>query len=573
MNKTVTINISGIIFHIEEDAYEKLGIYLRTVRSRFSEEDGRDDIMADIESRIAEILGERVGPSKQVVLMADVDHVIALMGEPEVISDQEEKAGADAGAKTKTDEPNNEEPERRRRLYRDPEDRVIGGVCSGLGYYFDVDPIWFRIGFVAAVVLFGTGILFYILLLIIIPKAETTAEKLEMRREPVDLNNISKTVKEEFGEFKKRAENFGNEAKQYGRKMKNEARHWRRRDRVSSGFEDVFHGVFHIIGRIFAFALIAVGVFFLIALITSTFSLTDFGNLPFGENVSSFFPDRFTYYMGLTCFFIVLGIPTIMMIYKGIRMVFRIKRNDRIVGFTALAIWIVGVIGAIFAGISVGKGFREQAAIHEYFPLANAKTDTLYFKVNIDPDMENRDYYSSWNREHHFMSRTKSFSSNGSIVKFGEIDLNIIPTDADSFQILIYREASGTDKREAMNRAKAISYTITQKDSLITFNSFYTIGKEHWKAQNLRIELLVPKNKVIYLSETMNGLLDDIDNTSDALDADMVDRRWKMTGRGLECVDCAGLGVEKKESSKHDGHHDLDQVEKEKRTLDSINRH
>ena len=83
MNKTVTINISGIIFHIEEDAYEKLGNYLRTVRSRFSEEDGRDDIMADIESRIAEILNERVGPSKQVVLMADVDHVISLMGEPE----------------------------------------------------------------------------------------------------------------------------------------------------------------------------------------------------------------------------------------------------------------------------------------------------------------------------------------------------------------------------------------------------------------------------------------------------------------------------------------------------------
>jgi phage shock protein PspC (stress-responsive transcriptional regulator) len=572
MNKTVTINISGIIFHIEEDAYEKLGNYLRTVRSRFSEEDGRDDIMADIESRIAEILNDRVGPSKQVVLMADVDYVISLMGEPEAISDNEEKPGS----KTTTEEAREEdEPTRRRRLYRDTDDRVIGGVCSGLGYYFDIDPIWFRIGFVAIFFAFGTGVLFYILLLIIIPKAETTAEKLEMRREPVDVNNISKTVREEFDGFKKRAEDFGQEAKRYGKKWKEESKHWRRRDRVSNSFEDFFHGVFHIIGRIFAFALLIVGIFFLIALITSTFSLTDFGNLPFGESVSSFFPDRFHYYMGLTCFFIVLGVPTIMMIYKGIRMIFRIKRNDKIIGLTALAIWVVGIIGAVFAGISIGKGFREEASIHEYFPLKNAKTDTLYLKVNVDHDMENSDYYSSWNRRHHFASRRKAFSYNGGEVKFGEFDLRIIPTDADSFQIIVYKEACGTDKREALNRAKAITYTITQKDSLISFNPYYTIGKEHWKAQDVRIELLVPKNKVIYLGETMTGLLNDIDNTSHTLDEDMVDRRWKMTDKGLACIDCAGLDAKRKSDEYNNDDHydwqDREQIEKDKRLIDSLN--
>lgn len=141
MNKTVTINISGIIFHIEEDAYEKLGTYLKTVRSRFSEEDGRDEIMTDIESRIAEILNERVGPSKQVVLMADVDHVISLMGEPEAISDKEGKTETNS---EKEDSRNEGREYRRRRLYRDTDDKVIGGVCSGMGYYFDVDPIWFR---------------------------------------------------------------------------------------------------------------------------------------------------------------------------------------------------------------------------------------------------------------------------------------------------------------------------------------------------------------------------------------------------------------------------------------------
>ena len=541
MNKTVTINISGIIFHIEEDAYEKLGSYLRTVRSRFSEEDGRDDIMADIESRIAEILNERVGPSKQVVLMLDVDHVIELMGEPEAISDNEEKTTTNSSSDESRFE---NEPNRRRRLYRDPEDKVVGGVCSGLGYYFDLDPIWFRIAFVAVFFLFGTGILFYILLLIIIPKAETTAEKLEMRQEPVDLNNISKTVREEFDEFKKRAGDFGEEAKRYGKRWKDDRRDWRRRSRTGARFEEFFESIFHVIGRIFAFALIAVGIFFLIALITSTFSLTDFGHLPFGEHVSSFFPDRFYYYLGLTSFFIVFGIPTIMMIYKGIRLVFRIKKSDKYVGLAALAIWVLGITGAIFAGISIGKGFREEASIHEYFPLKNAKTDTLYLRVNIDPDMENPDFHSSWNHRHHFVDRWKAVSTNGNEVKFGDFDMTIIPTDSDSFQIVMYKTAHGNDKREALNRAKAITYTITQRDSLITFNSFYTLGKEHWKAQDMRIVFLVPKNKVIYLGSTMDGLLHDIDNTSYTLDEDMVDRRWKMTDKGLECVDCAGLEVD-----------------------------
>lgn len=540
MNKTVTINISGIIFHIEEDAYEKLGSYLRTVRSRFSEEDGRDDIMADIESRIAEILNERVGPSKQVVLMIDVDHVISLMGEPEAISDQEEKKENTASSENAAFEPR----AARRRLYRDTDDKVIGGVCSGLGYYFDIDPIWFRIGFAVSFFVFGTGLLFYFLLVIIIPKAETTAEKLEMRREPVDLNNISKTVKEEFTGYKKRAEEFGQEAKQFGKKWKNEAKDWRTRNNMRGGVEDFFHGVFNILGRIFAFALLALGILFLIALITSTFSLTDFGNLSFGEHVSSFFPDRFSYYLGLTCFVIVFGIPIIMMIYKGIRLVFRIKTQDRIIGIIALVIWILGISGAIFSGISIGKGFREEASVHEYFPLKSAKTDTLYLKVYPDPDMENSDYHSRWNRRHHFSNRRKSFSSNGGDVKFGNFDLRILPTDADSFQLIVYREARGNDKREAMNRAKAIKYTITQTDSLITFNPFFTLGPgQNWKAQEIRLELLVPKNKVIYLSESMTGLIYDIENTTNTLDVDMVDRRWKMTGRGLECVDCAGLDV------------------------------
>lgn len=547
MNKTVTINISGIIFHIEEDAYDKLGNYLGTVRNRFSEEDGRDEIMSDIESRIAEILNERVGPSKQVVLMHDVDHVISLMGEPDAISDKEEKTENNSA---KEEKPYERGPNGRRRLYRDTDDKVFGGVCSGLGYYFDLDPIWIRLGFVAIFFAFGTGILFYILLLIIMPKAETTSEKLEMRGEPIDVNNISKTVKEEFDGFKKRAKDFGNEAKQYGKRWKDESRDWTRRNRVRGGFEEFFHGVFHVIGRILGFALLIFGIFFLIGLLTSTFSLSNFGPAIFGDTISSFFPDGLHYTLAIISFLLVFGIPILMMIYKGIRIIFRIKRSDRAVGISALVLWIIGIAFGIFSGMSVGRGFTEKETVHETFLLKNPHRDTLYLNVNVDPDMENEDYHTKYNHKYHFEKRWKAVSINGSTAKFGYPQLQIIPTEGDSIELVVFKHACGREKKEAMERARSIDYLITQKDSLLTFNSFFTLGpNQSWRAQSVRMELRVPIGTVIFLSGKMAGILDDVENTSNALDEEMGDRRWRMTEKGLDCIDCAGLEISERSKS------------------------
>ncbi|HTL80434.1 MAG TPA: PspC domain-containing protein, partial [Bacteroidia bacterium] len=263
MNKTVTINISGIVFHIEEDAYARLQDYLAKVRNKFSSEEGREEIMADIESRIAEIFSEKTGPFKQVVMMADVENVISQMGEPEVIGEES------SSAKTETASDNTDhsgERRYRRRLYRDPDDKVIGGVCSGLGYYFDIDHVWIRLGFAVLFFVFGTGLLFYILLMIIIPKAETTTERLEMRGEPVDINNIGKTIKEEFEEFGTRAKRKGEEWK---KSWKEEKYKWKRRRDGRSGADDFFHGVFRAMSRLIAFVLIFVGILFLIGLLTS----------------------------------------------------------------------------------------------------------------------------------------------------------------------------------------------------------------------------------------------------------------------------------------------------------------
>ena len=190
MKKTVTINISGIIFHIDEDAFDRLSIYLGTIKSYFTNSEGRDEIIADIEARIAEMLQAKISESKQVITIQDIDEVISIMGEPEQI-------GADNGAEPKQAKIHSE-TKTHKRLFRDPDNKVLGGVCGGIGAYFNIDPIWIRVAFIAALFIFGSGPLLYIILWIIIPQATTSTERLEMRGEPINISNIEKSIHEEI---------------------------------------------------------------------------------------------------------------------------------------------------------------------------------------------------------------------------------------------------------------------------------------------------------------------------------------------------------------------------------------
>ena len=126
MNRTITMNLGGIIFHIEEDAYEKLNKYLSTIRSYFRDSDGRDEIMSDIESRIAEMLQEKVNRNKQAVLLGDVESVMEMMGRPEDFAGDASAEHTAAAGDTDTRHYNG----RRRRVFRDPDEKILGGVCS-----------------------------------------------------------------------------------------------------------------------------------------------------------------------------------------------------------------------------------------------------------------------------------------------------------------------------------------------------------------------------------------------------------------------------------------------------------
>ncbi len=137
MKKTFSVNLGNRVYSIDDDAYNKLKEYLDRIESYFSDQKEREDIINDIETRISELFAERLSVSKQVITLNDVTDVIKIMGDPQEISGAGEKPTA--------------EPERStgpRRIYRDPDDRMIGGVCSGLGAYLGIDPLIMRILFI-----------------------------------------------------------------------------------------------------------------------------------------------------------------------------------------------------------------------------------------------------------------------------------------------------------------------------------------------------------------------------------------------------------------------------------------
>jgi len=188
MKTTVTINLGGLIFHIDDDAYGVLHSYLIAIERQFANEADPKEIISDIESRLAELFTETLGNKKDVISKEDVAKVISIMGEPQDFSVEDEQTNQNTRKNMSTYQTT-------KRLYRDPDNRVLGGVCGGLGAYFNSDPLLFRILFIIIFFGLGSGLIIYIILWIAIPEANTTAQKLEMRGEAITIENIKKGIR------------------------------------------------------------------------------------------------------------------------------------------------------------------------------------------------------------------------------------------------------------------------------------------------------------------------------------------------------------------------------------------
>jgi phage shock protein PspC (stress-responsive transcriptional regulator) len=183
MKKTVTVSLGGMVFCLEDDAYYTLDSYLRRLENSFAGESDRREIMNDIETRMAEHFKEKAPTTDEVINLAEVVRVIGIMGEPSDFADSSKNFNTSGRAYYVGG----------KRLYRDPETKVFGGVCSGLGHYWNIDPVVLRILFFIVALWGGGGVVVYIILWIAIPEARTVAERLEMTGEPVTAENIGKS--------------------------------------------------------------------------------------------------------------------------------------------------------------------------------------------------------------------------------------------------------------------------------------------------------------------------------------------------------------------------------------------
>ncbi|MBE9511928.1 MAG: PspC domain-containing protein [Bacteroidetes bacterium] len=517
MKKTIKINLGGIIFHIDEDAYEKLKDYLNALTAKFGFLEEGDEIISDIESRIAEILQSEIKDEKQVINTLDIDKMKEIMGEPEDYYEGEQE-----------EEPVTVKFKTGKRLYRDTDNSILGGVCSGLGTYFGIDPIWFRVLFIIMFLVYGSGLLLYLVLWIVIPKAETTAQKLEMRGENITVQNIERSVKKEYQTVK---ENFS--------KMKDSKGYQRSKDAVS----DVFRGIGTVITVFLKIILMIIGISFIIAgfftllafislfLFKHTFFLPDFMDMDY-----FYFPDMLEIFThGNNVIFIMItlilaiGIPLLALIYGGIKLVFRFKANDKVIGLTAFVLWLLSVISLFTISAFEGINFSEDARVKNTFQITGLPSDTLYLKINehsIEPVESDKLYIEIENVGIYLDKTTNEI--------FGKPEFDIRKGDLEIIELEVQKRSKGSTYRAAVENAKNLIYNWEIKDSLLIFDPYYRLPSgEQWRIPHVKLMLNLPVGKVVYFDDSMTKIIYNINNTSDTYDHDMVDKKWIMKNEGL----------------------------------------
>ena len=521
MKKTVNINISGFIFHIDEDAFDKLGNYLETIKRGFHNSEGRDEIIADIEARIAEILQTKIGELKQVISIQDINEVIAVMGEPEQI-----------GAERKT----SKEQETRKRLYRDPDNKIIGGVCGGVGAYFNIDPVWIRVAFVVALFVFGSGPLLYILLWLIIPQAYTTAEKLEMRGESVNVSNIEKSIREELGGLGSRFKNMKDEAKETYSKGVN---------KTQTFAEKFIYFILLLLKYFIRLVAIFVGVVFIVVgifLVTGLFSSFLFSNDVFWTSsigISNFSlpvllklfissPQHITLALiGLTLF---IGVPLIMLIYNGIKLIFGLKFRKRIVGISSFTLWFAGLVLCIFVTLNILNSFSYKSTITKENTLNMPYNSVLKVYIEKDSIINSiSDYESNFE-----IGQWNYISENNKSIKFGLPELIIEKSKNANYQLLLSYSSKGINKKDAENNIQNLKYIFSQNDTSLVLAPIYLLSKnEKWREQKIKIIIKVPLWKGIYLCPE-TSLLFKNNHEDNEYDKDFSGKSWIMTENGLK---------------------------------------
>ena len=474
MNKTVNINLGGMFFHIDEDAYLKLTRYFEAIRRSLSKSSGQEEIIKDIEMRVSELLTENQKTDKHVISLKDVDQVIAVMGQPEDYIIEEDNTTSQTYADTTS--------RRTKKLYRDTEKGMLSGVSAGLGHYFGIDAVWIRIVFILLVWGAGTGILAYIILWIVVPAAVTTSEKLEMTGEPVNISNIEKKVREEFENVSEKIKNVDYD--KFGNQVKTGA------GKIGNSFGEFIMTVFKIFAKFLGVILIMTGLFTLSGLFIGMFTLgsSSFIALPWqGFIEAGNFTDYPIWAFGLLMFFAV-GIPFFFLTVLGFKLLApNMKSIGNIAKYTLLALWLISIALAISIGVKQASAFAADGRVVQKENILLQATDTLYIKFKYN------DYYAKNVNDRDDFKITQD-AAGADVIYSNDVRFRIEKTDEKLAYLQIEKEAKGKSLSEARQRAEQIKYSYKiEGTQLILDNYLLTDLKNKFRDQEIEITLFLPE--------------------------------------------------------------------------------
>ncbi|MBB2953224.1 MULTISPECIES: PspC domain-containing protein [Sphingobacterium] len=513
MNKTIIININSIVFHIEEDAYDVLRNYMIDIKKHFGSSEDSKEILEDIENRIAEMFTEKIQLGiKEVLNMDDVNAVIAQMGS---VSDFEINDTDQQYSDQKTNQAYSTF-RTGKKLMRDPEDKVISGVCSGLGHYFGIEARWIRLLFVLFVVIFGSGFLVYIILWIVMPIAITRADRMEMRGESPNIQNFKRSFEEELSGLK---ENFSGAGNTFNRGVEN----------AGTAFGEIIKIFAKVIGLIVAFSIGLSLISLLIALIFFSLGIAGVTDRGIIEPLNLIDPLQAPW--ALTAAFLAIAIPFAGLFYLIIRLLFDRKPMNNYLTTSLFLVWLISLGSIIYYAGSVAKDFREESMIVEEKPLAprsiyriNAR-DVRVIKINGD----------------HGRSNLKIRGTNLSEYLQDDIRIRFERVDSTQMPYIKYEySAKGANYNLATKRASAINYKAVQDSANIIFDSHFKLGeKELYRDQKVNVTIYLPVGAKVMLNRDLERNYADIsywECYERYENDDIKETEWVMTNLGLKCA-------------------------------------
>ena len=506
MKKTLNVNIAGIAFILDEDAYNKLEWYLNTLSSHFENTEERQEIMGDIELRIAELLKERKKVERNVVDLDEINSIIAILGEPqEIYSEGIPKTGK------------NEEYTTLKRVYRDIDNRIIGGVCSGISNYFNIDPIILRVIFAIAFFVYGSGFLLYLILWIAMPAALTTAQKLEMKGEPITVSNIQKSVREEFGETKD----------------KYQKEHYSSITNFFDRLAHFLHQVVTFLGKSFllilGFTFLIAGLAGLVAFVSAVFftSHVAFGHFPLSEISNTFFSSGLNYNLFITALLLVGGIPLLAIGYTGLRLLINLKSNHKLFGITALAAWLIGIMIMIPLAISESTNYKYTKTITDRIELPQVNSDTI--AISLNSEIDSKDFEIVHHKKSEFFIAGKKV--------FIKLDVDIESSPDSKCAVIVRKKSKGSTPDNAKQNAMNLKYDIQTGNNFIILPQYFEIpDNSGFRFQEMDIIIQIPKNKIVKIDDELEEMLEDTDNDYYINLNETPEKYWRMNENKLEMI-------------------------------------